>query len=123
MLTVLKTVLHYEKRGGRIIEDNFLKSSVAIQEWFLSNQNMQIALGVTGIMNAWRHKEEDETDLESGWVGAGVEGSPYLAPALQQVRQRLSCLTMRTYPKRRKMKGVRAWMKSISFVSHIWASH
>lgn len=27
-------------------------------------------------MNAWRHKEEekDETELESGWVDAGVEG-------------------------------------------------
>lgn len=100
MLTVLKTVLHSEKRGGKIIEDNFLKSSVAIQEWFLSNQNMQIAPGVRGIMNAWRHKEEekDETELESGWVDAGVEGSPYLAPALQLVRR---CT------QRRKTKGVR----------------
>lgn len=100
MLTVLKTVLHSEKRGGKIIEDNFLKSSVAIQEWFLSNQNMQIAPGVRGIMNAWRHKEEekDETGLESGWVDAGVEGSPYLAPALQLVRR---CT------QRRRTKGVR----------------
>lgn len=104
MLTVLKTLLHYEKRGGRIIENNFLKSSVAIQEWFLSNQNMQISPGVRGIMNAWTHKEEekDEIEVESGWVDAGVEGSPCLV-----VRQRVSWLTMRRCTERRKMKGVR----------------
>lgn len=109
MLTVLKTVLHYEKGGGRIIEDNFSKSSVAIQEWFLSNQYMQIAPGVRGIMNAWRHKEEekDETELESGWEDAGVEGCPYTAPALQLVRQRVICLAVRRCTKRSKMKGIR----------------
>lgn len=65
---------------------------------------MQIAPGVRGIMNAWRHKEEgkDETELGLGWLDAGVEGSPYLVPALQLVRQRLSCFTMRDAPKEGK---------------------
>lgn len=57
-------------------------------------------------MNAWRHKEEekDETELESGWENAGVEGSPHAAPALQPVRQRVSCLMLRRSTKGRKMK-------------------
>lgn len=60
-------------------------------------------------MNAWTHKEEekDETEVESGWVDAGVEGSPCLAPALQLVRQRVNWLTVRRCTRRRKMKGVR----------------